>query len=92
MWWGKSADDKDAKNPPTSTGKETGATATTRTTAAEASPDPRYDSSKTKKNTSAPPAFDPDKLPERQKLSPALQKIVDRQEKEENYFDELYDG
>lgn len=86
MWWGKSTDDKDPKASANSTAKATTAAG------AEASPDPRYDTSKTKRDGSAPVAFDPDKLPERQKLSPALQKILDKQEKEENYFDELYDG
>lgn len=85
MWWGKDSNDKDPKASPASTGKETIATG------AEASTDPRYDKTKNR-NGASPPAFDPNKLPERQKLSPALQKIVDRQEKEENYFDELYDG
>lgn len=85
MWWGKGSDDKVTKDSPNSTGKATIATP-------ETSPDPRYDNSKTNKNASAPAAFDPNKLPERQKLSPALQKIVDKQERDDNYFDELYDG
>lgn len=81
MWWGKSSDNKDSKaSPPTSTA------------GAEASTDPRYDKSKTNNTNSAPAAFDPNKLPARQKLSPALQKIVDKQDRDENYFDELYDG
>lgn len=80
MWWGKNSDNKDTKVSPTSTA------------GAETSTDPRYDKSKTNNTTSAPAAFDPNKLPARQKLSPALQKIVDKQERDENYFDELYDG
>ncbi|KAF9874638.1 hypothetical protein CkaCkLH20_07775 [Colletotrichum karsti] len=36
--------------------------------------------------------FDPDRLPPHQKLPKALQKIVDRSDKEENFFDELVDG
>lgn len=81
MWWGKGSDDKDPKASPPSTA------------GAEASTDPRYDKSKTNNTTTSPPAaFDPNKLPARQKLSPALQKIVDKQERDDNYFDELYDG
>jgi mitochondrial fission process protein 1 len=31
-------------------------------------------------------------LPEPEKLPPALQKIVDKADKEDNFYDELYDG
>lgn len=34
----------------------------------------------------------PEGLPEREKLSPALQKIIDKADKEDNFYDELYDG
>lgn len=37
-------------------------------------------------------AFDPNKLPAREKLPAALQKIVEKQDKEDNFFDELVDG
>ncbi|KAI1333009.1 mitochondrial 18 KDa protein-domain-containing protein [Xylariaceae sp. FL0255] len=36
--------------------------------------------------------FDPDKLPERRKLPKNLQSIVDKSDKEDNFFDELVDG
>lgn len=36
--------------------------------------------------------FDPEKLPPRQKLPKALQNIIDKSDKEENFFDELVDG
>lgn len=36
--------------------------------------------------------FDPDKLPERHKLSPSLQKIVDKADKDDNIYDQLVDG
>ncbi|KAL8382532.1 hypothetical protein RB595_006354 [Gaeumannomyces hyphopodioides] len=36
--------------------------------------------------------FDPDKLPDRQKLSPSLQKIVDKADKDDNIYDQLVDG
>lgn len=36
--------------------------------------------------------FDPNKLPNREKLPPALQNIVDKQDKEDNFFEELVDG
>ncbi|KAF6804423.1 hypothetical protein CSOJ01_10214 [Colletotrichum sojae] len=36
--------------------------------------------------------FDPDRLPAREKLPAALQKIVEKQDKEDNFFDELVDG
>ena len=36
--------------------------------------------------------FDPNKLPEREKLPPKLQNIIDRNDKEDNFFDELVEG
>ncbi|KAJ0306722.1 hypothetical protein COL5a_006078 [Colletotrichum fioriniae] len=36
--------------------------------------------------------FDPNKLPAREKLPAALQKIVDKSDREDNFFDELVDG
>ncbi|KAI3397727.1 hypothetical protein diail_10380 [Diaporthe ilicicola] len=36
--------------------------------------------------------YDPNKLPNREKLPPALQKIVDKQDKDDNWYDELVDG
>ncbi|WYZ45940.1 hypothetical protein EsH8_IX_000165 [Colletotrichum jinshuiense] len=36
--------------------------------------------------------FDPEKLPAREKLPAALQKLVDKQDREDNFFDELVDG
>lgn len=81
MWWGKNSDSKDAKATET--------TAAAPAAAASAATDPqRYDEKD--KDASAP--FDPKKMPNRQKLPPALQKIVDKQDKEDNFFDELVDG
>ncbi|KAK0636670.1 mitochondrial 18 KDa protein-domain-containing protein [Bombardia bombarda] len=37
-------------------------------------------------------AFDPKKLPEREKLPTKLQSIVDKDDKDENFFDELVEG
>ncbi|KAI6376185.1 hypothetical protein MCOR25_002820 [Pyricularia grisea] len=37
-------------------------------------------------------AFDPNSLPERQKLKPSLQKIVDQADREDNFYDQLVDG
>ncbi len=34
----------------------------------------------------------PSDLPKREKLSPALQKILDNTESEDNFYDELFDG
>jgi fission process protein 1 len=36
--------------------------------------------------------FDPSKLPDRTKLPPKLQKIVEKTDKDENFFDELVEG
>ena len=36
--------------------------------------------------------FDPEKLPERQKLPKSLQKIVDKEDKEDNFYNELVSG
>ncbi len=33
-----------------------------------------------------------DKLPEPEKLPPALQKIIDTADKEDNFYDELWEG
>ncbi|KAI1856769.1 hypothetical protein JX265_011410 [Neoarthrinium moseri] len=38
------------------------------------------------------PAFDPNKLPERKQLPRGLKSIVDRSDRDENFFDELVDG
>lgn len=85
MWWGKGDSDKDSKASPASPAavvKETPATA-----AAVDAQHERYDKS-TPNNRGT---FDPT-LPDRQKLPPALQKIVDKQDKDDNFFDELVDG
>ena len=34
----------------------------------------------------------PEGLPKPEKLPPALQKIIDKADKEESFYDELYDG
>lgn len=47
-----------------------------------ARPDPRRDASD----------FDPNKLPERQKLPRGLQSIVDQSDKDDGFFDELVEG
>ena len=39
-----------------------------------------------------PAAPDPNKLPNREKLPAALQQIVDKSDKEDNFFDELVEG
>ncbi len=36
--------------------------------------------------------FDPKKLPDREKLPPKLQNIIDKADKDENFFDELVSG
>ncbi|KAK3389360.1 mitochondrial 18 KDa protein-domain-containing protein [Podospora didyma] len=43
----------------------------------------------TKKSTDK---FDPNKLPEREKLPPKLQNIIDKNDKDDNFFDELVEG
>ncbi len=42
--------------------------------------------------TKKPAEFDASKLPQREKLPPKLQKIVEKSDKEENFFDELVEG
>jgi fission process protein 1 len=34
----------------------------------------------------------PGELPKPEKLPPSLQKIIDKADKEDNFYDELYDG
>lgn len=36
--------------------------------------------------------FDPDKLPQREKLPKKLQKIMDKADKEDSFYDELVEG
>ncbi|KAK7927179.1 mitochondrial 18 KDa protein-domain-containing protein [Apiospora marii] len=45
-------------------------------------PDPRKDATD----------FDPNRLPERKKLPRGMRRLVDKDDKEDNYFDELVDG
>ncbi len=40
----------------------------------------------------APKEFDPKKLPEREKLPKSLQSIVDKADKDENFYNELLSG
>jgi fission process protein 1 len=44
------------------------------------------------KNSNKPKGPPPTDLPDPEKLPPALQKIIDKADKEENFYDELYDG
>lgn len=87
MWWSKKPDD-DAKASQQPKEQEPSASAAAGRAPFTTSAEQRYDGPR--KDASAP--FDPNKLPDRAKLPPALQKIVDKQEKEENFFDELVDG
>ncbi|EAQ87553.1 hypothetical protein CHGG_04172 [Chaetomium globosum CBS 148.51] len=48
--------------------------------------------SATKDVKKAAAEFDPSKLPDKQKLNPKLQKIMDKEDHEDNFFDELVDG
>lgn len=82
MWWDKKPDNDEKAASPTPTKEPSAVPSTT-------SVEQRYDGPR-KQTSSAP--FDPTKLPAREKLPPALQKIVDKQDKEENFFDELVDG
>jgi fission process protein 1 len=52
-----------------------------------AGPDP-----KAKATSATTSGFDNTKLPERENLPPALQKIVDKADKDENFYDELWEG
>lgn len=95
MWWGKSSDNADPKASAPSA-KETAAAAPSSASSAAASApvDPRYDSSTPRASTDASTPSDPKKLPDRAKLPPALQRIVDKQDKEDSFWDfnELVDG
>lgn len=44
------------------------------------------------KDSDKPRGAPPGDLPKPEKLPPALQKIIDKADKEENFYDELYDG
>lgn len=90
MWWGKSQDSTDPKAS-SPTNKDT-AVATAASAAGVPADPQRYGSSAPKKSTDAPAAFDPEKLPNRTNLPPGLQSIVDKQDKDDNFFDELKEG
>lgn len=93
MWWGKSQDTTDPKASSPSAKDTAVATAASAASAAGVPADPqRYGSSTPKKSTDAPAPFDPEKLPNRAKLPPGLQSIVDKQDKDDNFFDELKEG
>jgi len=62
------------------------------TTQNEAPKPPPQNQSVTDDLKKAAAEFDPKKLPEREKLPPKLQKIIEKTDKEENFFDELVDG
>ncbi|KAH6856044.1 mitochondrial 18 KDa protein-domain-containing protein [Chaetomium sp. MPI-CAGE-AT-0009] len=55
-------------------------------------PKPSQSKSATNGVKNAAAEFDPSKLPDKQKLPPKLQKIMDTDDHEENFFDELVDG
>lgn len=55
--------------------------------AAEAKPD-----GKDIKTAKPDAEFDPAKLPQREKLPAKLQKIIEKSDKEENFFDEVVEG
>jgi fission process protein 1 len=46
----------------------------------------------TEANGGPPGAVAPGPLPEREALPPSLQKIVDKADKDESFYDELWDG
>jgi fission process protein 1 len=45
-----------------------------------------------KNDSDKPRGPPPTGLPEPEKLPPSLQKIIDKADKEDNFYDELYDG
>jgi mitochondrial fission process protein 1 len=71
-------------------GPDKGAGSTTTTTTTTAAVTPSQSESK-QATSSARAPFDP-KLPDRQKLPKDLQKILDKQDKEDSFYDELIDG
>lgn len=56
--------------------------------------DPKPDQAQPEANSSLqkPPSFDPDKLPEREKLPKRLQSIVDKADRDNSFFDDVIDG
>lgn len=92
MWWGKSSNDTEPKAARSAPAKETSPTTATPGVPVTSAADTRYDGSKIAKDAAGSSAFDPNKLPARQKLPPALQKIMDKQDKDDAYWDDFYDG
>lgn len=58
------------------------------TEAAKAAAEAKKDATTPKSSTE----FDPKKLPQREKLPDRLQKIIEKSDKEENFFDEVVEG
>ncbi|KAH6659406.1 mitochondrial 18 KDa protein-domain-containing protein [Truncatella angustata] len=78
-WWGKGSD-KDKSQAPTSPAPGTTGQPIEPVGKADTRTDARHQK------------FDPDHLPERKKLNKKLQSIVDKQDHDESFYDELVDG
>lgn len=77
-WWGKSSD----KKPQAPEAQDSKPQTPTAPVQPSEPADPRKDAS----------SFDPDRLPARKSLPKGLKSIVDRSDKDDNFFDELVDG
>lgn len=56
------------------------------------SPDPKSEPPKDTKDEAHNKTFDPDKLPAREKLPASLQKIVDKADADNSFFDNIVEG
>ncbi|KAI0177557.1 mitochondrial 18 KDa protein-domain-containing protein [Pestalotiopsis sp. NC0098] len=79
-WWGKGSD-QDKQAPQASSSP-----------AATGQPIEPVESSNVPKERGSTSSFDPNHLPERKKLSRNLQKIVDKSDHDDSWYDELVDG
>jgi mitochondrial fission process protein 1 len=55
-------------------------------------PKPQAEPPKEAENASKTTSFDPDKLPQNRKLPQGLQKIVDKADEDNSFFDDVVEG
>ncbi|ORY58160.1 mitochondrial 18 KDa protein-domain-containing protein [Pseudomassariella vexata] len=81
-WWGKGPDKPQASTDSRETKQSPNSKPAPPVQASHLTDDPRRDASK----------FDPDHLPDRKQLPKGMKQIMDRSDKDDNFFDELVDG
>lgn len=91
-WWGKSPDKPDPPkaSPSGSAEQVQNAAGKAADSVKQAAASAQHTASKATDNVAS--AFDPDRLPAREKLPAKLQQIVDKSDREDSFYNELVDG